>query len=254
MNKIKITGGNPLDGTVLVQGSKNAVLPMLAASILTNEKVTLLNCPHIYDVDIMLKLLESIGCEVKFENHVIEINPANVNSSEILSEDAKSLRASLTFLGSLIGRCREAKLPYPGGCTIGKRPIDLHVSMLKKFGVEFQGDDADSCEEEFLVAKAPSLSGTDICFHKKSVGASQNCILAAVLADGVTRIKGISLEPEVMELCSFLRKMGAIILRSDYNEIMIKGVKKLHGITYEVPSDRIVAGTYMLAADRKSVV
>jgi len=247
LNKIEITGGRPLNGTVLVQGSKNAVLPMIAASVLTEEKVTLLNCPHIDDVDIMLRLLESLGCEVKFENHIIEINPKGVNSCEILSKDAKSLRASLIFLGSLIGRCRNAKLPYPGGCTIGRRPIDLHLEMLKRFGVEFECND-ENRKSDLLTAHAESLIGTDIHFHKKSVGASQNCILAAVLAEGVTRIKGISLEPEVMELCSFLRKMGAIILRTDYNEIMIKGVKKLHGVTYEVPSDRIVAGTYMIAA------
>lgn len=245
LNRIEIKGGCPLNGTLRIQGSKNAVLPMIAASILTKEKVTLLNCPHIYDVDIMLNLLKSIGCEVKFENHIIEINPENVNSCEILSEDAKSLRASLIFLSSLLARCKKAKIAYPGGCTIGKRPIDLHIKMLRKFGVEFADD---ACNSDFLNANVKSLTGTDISFAKKSVGASQNCILAAVLAKGVTRIRGIALEPEVIELCAFLRKMGAIILRTDYNEIMIKGVNKLHGVTYEVVSDRIVAGTYMIAA------
>lgn len=244
MDKIEITGGCPLSGNVSIQGSKNAVLPMIAASIMTDEKVTLLNCPDIDDVKTMLKILESIGCKVVFENHKIEIDPSFISGYEILSEDAKCLRASFIFLGSLLGRFRMASIAHPGGCTIGKRPINIHVEMLEQLGVKFQDDE----KEEILTAHVDSLNGANLHFYKKSVGASQNCILAAVLANGVTRIKGIALEPEVMELCSFLRKMGAIILRTDYNELMIKGVKKLHGVTYNVPSDRIVAGTYMMAA------
>lgn len=242
MEIIEISGGRPLRGSVVVQGSKNAVLPMIAASILTDEKVVLTNCPHIDDVYTMLKLIRELGCKVKFENHVIEIDGSNITGSEIKQDTAKKLRSSITLLGSLISRCKRAKLPFPGGCTIGARPINLHIEMLEKMGVEF------TQQEDVLTASAAEITGAELKFRKKSVGAAQNCIMAAVLARGITRIKGIAIEPEVMELCSLLRKMGAIILRTDYDEIMIKGVEKLHGVTYEVPADRIVAGTYMLAA------
>lgn len=242
METIEISGGYPLVGSVAVQGSKNAILPMIAASILTEEKVVLKNCPHIDDAYTMLQLVSELGCKVSFENHVIEIESGKDIVCEIKQDTAKKVRASITLLGSLIGRCKKAKLPYPGGCTIGARPINLHIEMLKKLGVSFKE------EECYVEATASSLSGADIKFHKKSVGASQNCIMAAVLSDGITRIKGIALEPEVMELCTLLRKMGAVILRTDYDELMIKGVDKLHGVTYTVPADRIVAGTYLMAA------
>lgn len=242
MEIIEIFGGRPLNGNVTVQGSKNAVLPMIAASILTDEKVVLKNCPHIDDVYTMLNLIEELGCRVNFENHVIEIDAGSIVCSEIKQEIAKKVRSSITFLGSLLGRCKKAKLPFPGGCTIGARPINLHIEMLEKMGVVFTERD------DVLIASSKEIKGTNLKFYKKSVGAAQNCIMAAVLANGITRIKGIAVEPEVMELCSFLRKMGAVILRTDYDEIMIKGVDKLHGVTYDVPSDRIVAGTYMLAA------
>ena len=242
MKRIEISGGKALYGTVSIQGSKNAVLPMIAAAILTDEKVTITNCPHIDDVYTMLNLMTEIGWHIRFENHILEIWSDSDINPRIRQDKAGKVRSSITLLGSLLGRCKMASLPYPGGCTIGARPIDLHIEMLGKMGVIFEND------EDFLTASAKKLSGTKIKFYKKSVGAAQNCIMAAVLADGITRIKGLSLEPEVMELCSFLRKMGAVILRTDYDEIMIKGVERLHSVTYNVVADRIVAGTYMIAA------
>lgn len=242
MKTIEVTGGQPLTGSVRVQGSKNAVLPMLAASILTEQKTVLTNCPHIHDVYTMLELLKEIGCRVKFENHVIVIDPSVITTSEIKQESARSVRSSVMLLGSLLGRCQSAKLPYPGGCVIGKRPINIHMEMLEKMGVVFEQ------EETLFKAFAHDLKGTELTFGTKSVGAAENCIMAAVLAKGVTRLKGVAIEPEIMELCSFLRKMGAVILRTDYDELMIKGVNALRGVEYQVPSDRIVAGTYMLAA------
>ena len=177
MNKIEITGGCSLEGNVNVHGSKNSVLPMLAASILTEEKVTLLNCPHIEDVHIMLKILKDLGCKVEFDNHKVQIDASVISNHKIVSKEAKSLRASFLFLGSLLGRLRRAEISHPGGCTIGKRPINLHVEAIEKLGVEFE-----ECENEcILKAYTGSLTGSQISFHKKSVGASQNCILAAVL-------------------------------------------------------------------------
>lgn len=242
MKIIEVTGGRALSGSVRIQGSKNAVLPMLAASILTEQKTILTNCPHIQDVYTMLDLLKEIGCRVKFENHVIEIDPSVITACEIKQESARSVRSSVMLLGSLLGRLQRAKLPYPGGCVIGKRPINIHMEMLEKMGVVFEKG------KESFTACSNGLKGAELVFYTKSVGAAENCILAAALAQGVTRLKGVAIEPEIMELCSFLRKMGAVILRTDYDEFLIKGVKRLRGVEFRVPPDRIVAGTYMLAA------
>lgn len=241
LNKLELTGGQPLRGGVRIQGSKNAVLPMLAASLLTEGRTVLTNCPHIQDVYIMIDLLKELGCKVKFENHVIEIDASVLSGCEIKSASAGRVRSSVMLLGSLLGRCGKAILPYPGGCVIGKRPINIHLEMLREMGVVIEKD------KDCFSAETKGIQGATLQFFTKSVGAAENCIMAAVLAKGVTRLRGVAIEPEVMELCNLLRKMGAVILRTDYDELLIKGVKKLKSVEYSVPSDRIVAGTYMLA-------
>lgn len=242
MDTIEIIGGNPLEGSVRVQGSKNAVLPMMAAALLTDDEVVLQNCPRIDDVFSMMELLESLGRRSTWKDHVLVIEPGCLSGEKIGAEPARRMRSSITLLGPLLARRGRAVLPSPGGCTIGKRPIDLHLEGLGRLGVSFRQ------EEGTVEAVAEVLVGGDVRFWKKSVGASENCIMAAVLAKGVTRLFGVSVEPEVLELCSMLRRMGAIILRTDYDELMIKGVERLRGITHRVPPDRIVAGTYVLAA------
>lgn len=241
MSSVIIEGGNPLYGEVCVQGSKNAVLPILAAVVLTDGITKLIGCPKISDVDCILSILNELGCKTSFLENILTIDTTGIDLKEIAKSKAEQTRASILLLGAFLGRFRKAVLSYPGGCTIGSRPVDLHLFSLKKMGAVIQE------EEDFLLCHAPKLNGTEIVLSFPSVGATENTILAAVLADGITTISNAAREPEISALCQFLRRTGANIKGDGTEQIVIEGVKKLRGCEYLLPYDRIVAGTYLTA-------
>lgn len=242
MEYIRIKGGRPLKGETKVQSSKNAALPIMAGAILAKGTTVLEKCPRITDVVHMIEIMENLGCKVWWEDENLCIDTTQLNETDICCQAAGRMRSSCLFLGCLIGRTKKAVLPYPGGCVIGKRPIDLHVYGLQCLGVVFEET------KEKITARAKKLEGAVISLPYPSVGATENIILAAVLADGVTQIKGCAKEPEVLELCCFLNKMGAKIEWESSDSLFIKGVKTLQPVQYQIMADRIVAGTYLLAA------
>lgn len=240
MDSIRIQGGIALQGKVHVQGSKNASLPVLAATLLVGESSFIRNCPRISDVYAMVSLLQGLGCEVAWQEQGIFVDASKVSCEEMKSEAVTGMRSSLCLLGALIGRCGEAVMEYPGGCVIGKRPIDLHLFALGKMGVEFRE------ENGLLHAFAPALHGAEIVLPKQSVGATENVILAGVMAEGDTILHGASREPEVVTLCRYLRQCGAGIEGEGTDCLTIRGGSTLYGTEFRVPADRIVAGTYLL--------
>lgn len=239
MDSIHIHGGIPLQGQVRIQGSKNAALPVLAATILTNESSTLYNCPRIADVFHMQTLLVSLGCTVKWDGDSVRVNTENVCSGNMPREAVTGMRSSLTLLGAMLGRCKSAVMEHPGGCVIGERPMDLHMEALKKMNVIFKES------EDKLYAYTTGMQGADIELSCPSVGATENIVLAAVLADGKTTIQGAAKEPEVVALCQYLKLCGAKIVGEGTKCIEIEGVESLSGCEYTIPNDRIVAGTYL---------
>jgi len=240
MDSIRVQGGIALQGKLRVQGSKNAVLPILAATLLVGETSYIGNCPRISDVYAMNSLLRSLGCEVSWQGGGVVVDSAEARWEEMKSEAVTGMRSSLFLLGALLGRCGEAVMEYPGGCVIGKRPIDLHLEALGKMGATFWE------EEGLLHASAKQLKGTKITLPKQSVGATENVILAAVMAEGETVLIGASREPEIVALCTYLQQCGANIDGAGTDCITIHGGCRLYGTEYQVPSDRIVAGTYLL--------
>lgn len=230
-----------MHGEIEIHGSKNAVLPILAATVL-NKGITRINhCPKIADVYSMIKLLEAIGCIVIWEKSCIIVDATNLNSNVVEEKHVSAMRSSIILLGALLGRSKCVTIAYPGGCSIGKRPIDLHLKALKKMNVEVME------ENELVFCSCTGLRGERIALDFPSVGATENIILAATLADGVTVIENAAMEPEISELCKFLVQMGADISGGGTKVITIKGVKELHDIEYSLVSDRIVMGTYMTA-------
>lgn len=242
MEYIRIDGGHPLDGELQIQCSKNAALPMMAAALLAKGTTVLFDCPQITDVFHMMEIIEELGGCVYWEGKNLCINTAEIYSSSICAAVAGRMRASVIFLGSLLGRFKEARIPYPGGCVIGKRPIDLHLRGLEQLGVRFKE------EKDALTAQTVKLQGAEITLNYPSVGATENLMLAAVLAEGTTTIKGCAREPEVVELSRMLKQMGAVISWKEEAVLSITGVKELAPVEYPVSRDRIVAGTYMIAA------
>lgn len=243
MSEMILEGGRPLLGCVRIQGSKNAALPMMAAAVLHEGEVALHNCPRIADVFSMERILRSLGAETCWEDHTLRICCRNLHGFEIDREDAASMRSSVMLMGSLLGRQGRVRIAYPGGCTIGARPIDLHLKVFQAMGarVEEQGD--------LLEARTPDcLWGTRICFPISSVGATENGILAAVKARGTTLLENCALEPEITHLCHFLQAMGAEIGGIGTRRLRIRGVRILRDAQFWVPPDRIVAGTYLYAA------
>lgn len=240
MSFIQIQGGAPFCGEVSIQGSKNAALPVLAASVLVPGVTTLKNCPDISDVACMCQILRSVGVQVVRQEKTIIVDASNVTEHKLPYEYVTRMRSSVVLAGAMLGRCREIELNFPGGCVIGDRPIDMHMQALSALGAEFvqKGD----C----LCARAPHLQGAEIVLPFPSVGATQNAVLAAVLAKGTTRIWGSAREPEVRALCDFLNGAGARITGGGTACITVEGVKRLHESCYEVEPDRIVAGTYLI--------
>lgn len=241
MDAISICGGNALCGEVNIQGSKNGTLPLLAASILVKGKTVLENCPMITDVDHMIKLLEYAGCKVTRNRRSVEIDASSIRRTDFPSEHTGVMRSSVMLLGAMLGRCGEISTYYPGGCVIGERPIDMHIDALSRLGVVFS-DSASKVE-----AKAAKMAGGIVKLSFPSVGATENVILASVLAEGTTVIEGCAREPEIVELCNFLNRAGAKISGAGESRICIEGVQALREICYRIMPDRIVAGTYLLA-------
>ena len=242
MDKYIVNGGAKLCGTVQIQSAKNTVLPLLAASVLTDEQVKIRCVPTIADVENMLRILSEVGCNVKRIKDCAYIDSSNAVSHEIPSQLTRELRSSVFMLGSILSRFRRAKISYPGGCDIGLRPIDLHLSGLKRLGVDIVE------EGGYIECKADKLVGAEILLDFPSVGATENIILAAVKAQGVTVIRNAAKEPEIVDLQNFLNAMGAKVRGAGGGTVMIEGVKRLHGVEYTPMGDRIEAGTFLIAA------
>ena len=239
MDSIHIDGGIPLQGQVKIQGSKNAALPVLAATILIKGKSYIENCPKITDVFQMQALLECFGCKTSWEGGCLKIDATNVCECRMSEKEAKSMRSSISLLGALIARCGEAFLYHPGGCVIGERPIDIHLDALRCMGVTFEE------KEELLYAGCTKLTGAEVNLKFPSVGATENILLAAVLAKGDTWIYPAAKEPEVVTLCEFLKNAGARIEGVGTNRLHVWGVERLQESSFRIPADRIVAGTYL---------
>lgn len=242
MDSICVNGGVCLQGKVKVQGSKNASLPVLAAALLTKGENILYNCPRITDVYQMKQLLRSIGCTIKERSDCVSVVADHVYAGRMPQEAVKGMRSSVCMLGAMLARCGEVAMEYPGGCVIGARPIDLHLKALEEMGASF------SVEKDKIYGHVPvRFHGADISFSKVSVGATENVILAAVLAEGRTRIYGAAKEPEVLALCRYLTLCGARIKGMGSDILEIEGVEELTGCSMKLPADRIVAGTYLFA-------
>lgn len=241
MGQYHICGGKKLNGEVAVTGSKNAVLPILAATVLNSAINCIHNCPQILDSKTMVEILRSIGCKVVYEGNTIIVDSSFANSYEVPEKPVKEMRSSIIFLGSMIGRFKKTVVTYPGGCELGPRPIDLHLKALRQMGVSIKE------EQGFIICEAEKLSGSNISLDFPSVGATENIMLAAVLAEGRTIINNAAKEPEILDLQKFLIAMGAKVCGAGTGTIYIDGVKKLHEVEYTVMPDRIIAGTLLVA-------
>lgn len=248
MSEIEILGGGPLCGELTVQGSKNAVLPMMAAAVLANGTTVIENVPKIQDVVCMMGILHSLGCACTLENGRLTLDTSGLSGTCVKKEDMEKMRSSVMLLGPLLARRGEACIYYPGGCMIGKRPIDLHLAALKKFGVRIEEDGETGRVEAFAACGPARLKGASISLPYPSVGATENAVFAAVAAEGDSFLSGCAKEPEIGALCHMLNRMGARILGIGTEHLRITGGLPLHGCTVRADGDRIVAGTYLLAA------
>ena len=243
MEKFVIRGGKPLCGVVDISGSKNAALPILAATLLTEGVVTLHNMPVLSDILIMCEILESLGCRVNFlGNDCIQIDTRNLNNQTVSYSLAGRLRGSFLVMGPLLAKTGYVSISMPGGCPIGARPIDLHVKGLTALGAEIVNTGGS------IIARADTLKGTKIYLDFPSVGATENIMSAAVLAEGETVIENAAVEPEIVDLANFLQKMGAEIGGAGTDTVTIMGKTSLMPAKFSVISDRIEAGTYLALA------
>lgn len=242
MSSYIIEGGHKLEGTVKISGSKNAALPILAATVLNVCKTTLYNVPNIQDTQMMFKILETLGGKVEKKNNKIIIDTSKINKFEIPEELMHKMRSSVILAGALLGRYKKAIFSYPGGCDIGSRPIDLHLRSFEKLGINVVQNYGN------IICDAEKIKGEKIDLDFPSVGATENAILASVLAEGTTTITNSAREPEIIDLQNFLNKMGAKIIGAGTNEIQITGVKKLKDISYNIMPDRIETGTFLCLA------
>ena len=241
MDSLHIIGGTPLYGRLSIQGSKNASLPVLAATALVKGTSKIYNCPDISDVACMLKLLESVGCKVNKSENYISVDARQLNNSLLPSEYVTAMRSSVMLMGPLLGRVGNVSMEYPGGCIIGKRPIDIHLKCFSKMGVMIRGT------EERIIADASSLYATRVPLSFPSVGATENSVMLAVATPGTTIITNAALEPEITTLCRFLNAAGANIVQKQNGEIIVQGGVELQETECTITSERIVAGTYLLA-------
>jgi UDP-N-acetylglucosamine 1-carboxyvinyltransferase len=243
MERIIVRKSPKLKGTIKVGGAKNSILPILAATLLCEEECIIHDIPDLQDVKVMCKLLEALGAEVKKEgSNTLRIKAANITTCEAPYELISQMRASFLVMGPLLTRCNHAKVYMPGGCAIGTRPIDLHLKGFRYLGSEIES------EKGYVNATSEKLTGRDIYLDFPSVGATENIIMAATLAEGETILENAAEEPEIVDLANFINSMGGNIVGAGTKTIRIKGVKKLHGTEHTVIPDRIEAGTYMVAA------
>ncbi len=243
MDKIKLTGGKPLKGEVEISGAKNAALPILCAALLTREPLLLRNVPDLADVATMLKILRQTGVTVAQDAEFgVELEAANVTHLEAHYDLVKTMRASILMLGPMIARFGEARVSLPGGCAIGERPVDLHVKGLQAMGAEIHIDHG------YIIAKAARLKGARIFMDKVTVTGTENLMMAATLADGVTTLENSAREPEVVDLANCLIAMGAKIKGHGTDVISIQGVSRLVGAAHSIMPDRIETGTFLVAA------
>lgn len=242
MSKFVVTGGRALNGTIDVSGAKNAVLPILAASLLSPEDIILEEAPDLLDVRVMSNVLRSLGGVIERTGKKIKINNKNIETIEAPFDLIAKMRASIVIMGPMLARKGRVRISHPGGCAIGSRPINLHLKGLEALGAEVRMDHG------FLDITAPNLKGARIYLDFPSVGATENIMMAAVTAEGTTIIENAAQEPEIVDLANFINEMGGKIRGAGTNVINIEGVKELHGTTHTVIPDRIEAGTYLLMA------
>ena len=243
MEKLLIKGGNKLSGTITCSGAKNAAVPMIASTILSDEKVTLKNLPYLQDITTMFELLGSMGADILLDedmNFTIQSN--NLKDIEARYELVKTMRASILVLGPLLAKYGKARIALPGGCAIGSRPVNYHLDSLRQMGAEIV------LKNGYIEASAENLQGASIRFDGVTVTGTENLMMAATLAEGTTTLLNVAREPEVADLANMLNSMGAKIDGAGSDEITIQGVKKLSGTSFQIPADRIEAGTYLAAA------
>lgn len=239
---IAIEGGHKLSGTVEISGAKNATVALIPAIVLADGPVNVYGVPNISDVDALKVLLEELNCTVQRDGDTIRVDPSNLQNIPLVSPAVDKLRASYYLMGSLLGKCKEVRMRMPGGCYLGPRPIDLHIKGFEALGAKV------SYEDDCIVIKADELIGTKIYLDFASVGATINIILAAVKATGKTVIENVAKEPEIIDVCNLLTKMGANIRGAGTDTITIEGVSKLQGCNHEIIPDRIEAGTFLIIA------
>ena len=243
MQKLEVFGANKLKGQINISGSKNASLPILAATLLSKNQITLKNLPKVNDIETMINLLESLGSNIKEVKDKIIINNSCQKKTFASYNLVKTMRAGILVLGPLLAKFGAAKISLPGGCAIGTRPVDIHLDALSKLGAKYK------ITQGYINATAPKgLIGNKIRFSKISVGATENLIIAASFAKGSTYLSNIAIEPEIKDLINFLKSMGCNIKWIGKRSVKIKGVSKVKDITYPVMFDRIEAGTYLIAA------
>jgi len=243
MQKIEVFGAKKLKGHIRISGSKNASLPILAATLLSNKKVYLKNLPRVRDIETMVSLLQSLGSKIKFNQNNLVIDNIKQTKSFASYSLVKTMRAGILVLGPLLAKFGKAKVSLPGGCAIGTRPIDIHLNALSRLGVKYK------ILQGYVYATAPKgLIGNKIRFSKISVGATENLIIAGSFAKGITVLNNCAIEPEIKDLVNFLKKMGCNIKWVGKRSIKIEGITKVKEATYSVMFDRIEAGTYLVAA------
>ena len=243
MEKLLIKGGNPLSGTISCSGAKNAALPMIASTILCDEKVILKNLPYLQDITTMFELLGSMGADILLdENMDFTVISKNLIDTEARYELVKTMRASILVLGPLVAKYGKARIALPGGCAIGSRPVNYHLDSLKQLGAKIV------LKNGYIEASAAKLKGANIKFDGITVTGTENIMMAATLAEGKTTLTNVAKEPEIIDLADMLNSMGAKVDGAGTDKIIITGVEKLNGTKYKIPADRIEAGTYLAAA------
>lgn len=242
MPRIRVKKSGPLCGSIRIDGAKNAVLPIIAATLLANGKCVLKSVPNLRDVHVISDLLRHLGAKVEYKDNTLTVDSSDITTYEAPYDLVKKMRASFLVMGPLLARFNHTKISMPGGCAIGTRPIDLHLKGFKAL------DATINMDHGFVEAKAEKLIGNKLYLDFPSVGATQNIMMASVLADGVTTIENAAEEPEIVDLANFLNEMGASVRGAGTNTIKIKGVKCLHGAEHTIIPDRIEAATYMVAS------
>lgn len=242
MDAMRICGGNRLEGEITVHGAKNSALPLLAATLLAADVSFIENCPNLTDVSASIAILQHLGCRVLREDDVVSVDAAHLHCGQVPDDLMRQMRSSIVFLGAILARCGEAVLTHPGGCELGPRPIDLHLSALRRLGVRVEESHGQ------MRCTATHLRGADITLPFPSVGATENVLLAAATADGTTILRHAAREPEIADLCAYLNACGARITGADSGTIVIEGVSQLRGARHRVMADRIEAATYLAAA------